>query len=97
LAHFDTRVIMSAEPGRGGGQRFVPEALDKIRSARWHIDSEHLPLLIQIHGGIGIDTIRSVTQAEADCDVVDSGIYGIGARPAPYACCASTPTLQANF
>lgn len=75
LGHFDTVLIMSVEPGVGG-QTFIPEVLNKVRTARRLIDTGHLRLLIEIDGGINIETIRAAAQAGADCFVVGSAVYG---------------------
>ena len=51
LRHYDTLLVMSVEPGFGG-QRFMPEVLDKVRTARRLVDTGHLNVLVEIDGGI---------------------------------------------
>src|SRR6266702_448018 len=63
LRHYDTLLVMSVEPGFGG-QKFMPEGLDKVRAARQLVDTGHLTVLIEIDGGVNEDTI--VQAAEAD-------------------------------
>jgi ribulose-phosphate 3-epimerase len=75
LGHFDTLLIMSVEPGFNS-QAFIPEVLNKVRAARRLIDTGNLRLLIEIAGGINVETIRAATQAGADCFVVGSAVYG---------------------
>jgi len=75
LRHFDTLLVMSVEPGFGG-QRFMPEVLDKVRVARRHVDAGHLRLLIEIDGGINEDTIVAAAEAGVDCFVAGSAVYG---------------------
>jgi ribulose-phosphate 3-epimerase len=75
LGHYDTLLIMSVEPG-SGGQTFIPEVLNKVRTARRLIDTGHLRLLIEIDGGINVETIRAAAQAGADCFVAGSAVYG---------------------
>ena len=41
LRHYDTLLVMSVEPGFGG-QEFIPEVLDKVRTARRLVDTGHL-------------------------------------------------------
>jgi hypothetical protein len=65
LGHYDTLLIMSVEPG-SGGQTFIREVLNKVRTARRLIDTGHLRLLIEIDGGINVETIRAAAQAGAD-------------------------------
>jgi ribulose-phosphate 3-epimerase len=75
LRHYDTLLVMSVEPGFGG-QSFIPEVLDKVREARRLVDTGHLRLLVEIDGGIGIDTIEAAAEAGVDCFVAGSAVYG---------------------
>ena len=45
LRSYDTLLIMSVEPGFGG-QSFMPEVLEKVRTARRLVDTGHLRLLV---------------------------------------------------
>ncbi|MGX7679577.1 ribulose-phosphate 3-epimerase [Jatrophihabitans sp. DSM 45814] len=74
LQEFDTLLVMSVEPGFGG-QKFMPEVLDKVRLAREHVNSGHLRLFIEIDGGIGADTIEQAAEAGVDVFVAGSAIY----------------------
>jgi ribulose-phosphate 3-epimerase len=74
LRHYDTLLVMSVEPGFGG-QQFMPEVLDKVRTARRHVDAGHLRLLIEIDGGINEDTIEAAAEAGVDCFVAGSAVY----------------------
>ncbi|MEO6879391.1 MAG: ribulose-phosphate 3-epimerase [Mycobacteriaceae bacterium] len=75
LDRVDTVLIMSVEPGFGG-QKFMPEVLDKVRILRRHVNAGHLQLLIEIDGGIDADTIRAAAAAGVDCFVAGSAVYG---------------------
>jgi ribulose-phosphate 3-epimerase len=75
LRHYDTLLVMSVEPGFGG-QEFMPEVLDKVRTARRHVDAGHLRLLVEIDGGINEDTIEAAAEAGVDCFVAGSAVYG---------------------
>jgi ribulose-phosphate 3-epimerase len=75
LPHYDTLLVMSVEPGFGG-QRFMPEVLDKVRLARRMIASGHLRLLVEIDGGINDDTVTEAAAAGVDCFVAGSAVYG---------------------
>ena len=75
LRHYDTLLVMSVEPGFGG-QEFIPEVLEKVRTARRHVDAGHLRLLIEIDGGINEDTIVAAAEAGVDCFVAGSAVYG---------------------
>ncbi|MGH3879030.1 MAG: ribulose-phosphate 3-epimerase [Actinophytocola sp.] len=71
LSHYDTLLVMSVEPGFGG-QAFMPEVLDKVRVARKH----GLRVLVEIDGGINMDTIEQAAEAGVDCFVAGSAVYG---------------------
>ena len=80
LRQYDTLLVMSVEPGFGG-QEFMPEVLDKVRTARRLVDTGHLRLLVEIDGGINADTIEAAAEAGVDCFVAGSAVYGAD-RPA---------------
>ena len=65
---------MSVEPGFGG-QKFMPDQLDKVRKLRAAIDERGLDTLIEIDGGIAADTIRAAAEAGCDAFVAGSAIY----------------------
>ena len=65
---------MSVEPGFGG-QEFIPEVLDKVRTARRLVDTGHLRLLVEVDGGINADTIEAAAEAGVDCFVAGSAVY----------------------
>jgi len=75
LRHYDTLLVMSVEPGFGG-QEFIPEVLEKVRTARRLVDTGHLTLLVEIDGGINTDTIEAAAEAGVDCFVAGSAVYG---------------------
>jgi ribulose-phosphate 3-epimerase len=75
LRHYDTLLVMSVEPGFGG-QRFMPEVLDKVRTARRLVDTGHLTVLVEIDGGINAETIEAAAEAGVDCFVAGSAVYG---------------------
>ncbi|OIN78597.1 ribulose-phosphate 3-epimerase [Mycobacterium malmoense] len=75
LAHFDTLLIMSVEPGFGG-QSFIPDVLSKVRTARKLIEAGELTILVEIDGGINEDTIEQAAEAGVDCFVAGSAVYG---------------------
>lgn len=74
LQDYDTLLIMTVEPGFGG-QLFIPEMMDKVRSARRMVGTGHLRLVVQVDGGINADTIAQAAEAGADCFVAGSAIY----------------------
>ncbi|MDG4770602.1 ribulose-phosphate 3-epimerase [Solwaraspora sp. WMMD792] len=75
LPSFDTLLIMTIKAGFGG-QRFIPEMLNKVRAARRHAASGHLELRIEVDGGIAADTIEQAAAAGADAFVAGTAVYG---------------------
>jgi ribulose-phosphate 3-epimerase len=75
LKHYDTLLVMSVEPGFGG-QSFIADVLEKVRTARRLVDTGHLKLLIEIDGGINASTIEQAAEAGVDCFVAGSAVYG---------------------
>ncbi|PWK83017.1 ribulose-5-phosphate 3-epimerase [Lentzea atacamensis] len=74
LKHYDTLLVMSVEPGFGG-QKFMADVLEKVRTARRLVDTGHLKLIVEIDGGINADTIEQAAQAGVDCFVAGSAVY----------------------
>ena len=74
LSEFDTLLIMSVEPGFGG-QKFIPEVLVKVGTARRLVDAGELTVVVEIDGGINEDTIEEAAEAGVDCFVAGSAVY----------------------
>jgi ribulose-phosphate 3-epimerase len=74
LAHYDTLLVMTVEPGFGG-QAFMADMMDKVRAARTLVDTGHLTVVVQVDGGIAADTVEIAASAGADCFVAGSAVY----------------------
>ncbi len=70
----DLLLIMSVNPGFGG-QKFIPQSLDKIRRARQLLDSAGSMAILEVDGGITRDTIRSCYEAGANTFVAGNAIF----------------------
>ncbi len=81
LTYFDTLLVMSVEPGFGG-QSFIAHVLEKARAVRRLVDSGELNLIVEIDGGINMDTIEQAAEAGVDCFVAGSAVYGTADRAA---------------
>lgn len=80
LEEFDQVLVMSVEPGFGG-QSFMPEMLEKVRTLRTRIDDHDLDVTIEIDGGINEETIVQAAEAGVDAFVAGSAVYE-GGQPA---------------
>ena len=71
----DMVLVMSVEPGFGG-QKFIPSALEKIKYLHQQKKKYNLNFLIEVHGGINLDTARQSVEAGAEVLVAGSYIFG---------------------
>lgn len=75
LKDVDMVLVMSVHPGFGG-QKFIPESLDKIRKIRAMIGEKELSVDIQVDGGIYLTNVREVLDAGANVIVAGSAVFG---------------------
>ena len=69
-------LVMSVEPGFGG-QSFMPCAIDKVRILREECNRRGLTdMLIEVDGGINLETGKLVVDAGADVLVAGSALFG---------------------
>jgi len=66
---------MSVNPGFGG-QKFIPQTLNKLQQARSIIDSVSHEVLLEVDGGVSAKNIADIAQAGADTFVAGSAIFG---------------------
>ncbi|SEA44340.1 ribulose-phosphate 3-epimerase [Nitrosospira multiformis] len=83
LDKLDLVLIMSVNPGFGG-QKFIPEALPKLREVRKRIDESGRNILLEIDGGVKVDNIAEIARAGADTFVAGSAIYSAGKDSDPH-------------
>ena len=70
----DLILIMSVNPGFGG-QKFMPEVLDKVKVLRETIDRKKLKIDIEIDGGINFQNSKKVKECGANILVSGSTIF----------------------
>jgi len=75
LEYLDLVVIMSVNPGFGG-QKFIPNALERIRALKAMIQAKQSAALIEVDGGINAGTVAAVAAAGADVLVAGSAVFG---------------------
>ncbi len=74
LDKLDLVLIMSVNPGYGG-QKFIPEALNKLRSVRKLINESKRDIWLEVDGGVKVDNIAEIARAGADTFVSGSAIF----------------------
>ena len=74
LNEIDLVLIMSVNPGFGG-QKFIPEVLDKIRELKEMKDQKNLDFDIEIDGGINFDNNKLAIDAGANILVSGTTIF----------------------
>jgi ribulose-phosphate 3-epimerase len=79
-ARVDIVLCMSIEPGYSG-QKFMPEAYERIRTTRSLLPPD---VPVQVDGGIGPENIRAVREAGATLFVAGSSIFGREDLPRAY-------------
>ncbi|UPW19159.1 ribulose-phosphate 3-epimerase [Agarivorans sp. TSD2052] len=70
----DMILLMSVNPGFGG-QKFIPNTLDKLRAVRKKIDESGYDIRLEIDGGVTPDNIADIAAAGADMFVAGSAIF----------------------
>jgi ribulose-phosphate 3-epimerase len=74
LDELDMVLVMSVDPGFAG-QTFIAEVLPKVEQLRQAADRAGLDVLIQVDGGVNVETVGQVAAAGADVVVAGSGIF----------------------
>ena len=77
----DMILLMSVNPGFGG-QKFIPETLNKLKIARQKIDAYYektgRQIWLEVDGGVNVNNIAEIAKAGADTFVAGSAIFGAG-------------------
>ncbi|MDF1489973.1 ribulose-phosphate 3-epimerase [Tessaracoccus caeni] len=74
LEELDMVLLMTVEPGFGG-QKFLDLVLPKIRRTRALIEGTGKQILVQVDGGVSVETIGRCAEAGADVFVAGSAVY----------------------
>ncbi len=73
----DMILLMSVNPGFGG-QSFISNTLDKLRTVRKLIDQSGRNIRLEVDGGVKVDNIGEIAAAGADTFVAGSAIFNSG-------------------
>ena len=74
LHDIDIVCLMSVNPGFGG-QKFIPQTLEKIRQLRKMIDERKLKVHIEIDGGVTLENAAEIVGAGADVLVAGNTVF----------------------
>ena len=74
LEEVDMVLLMTVNPGFGG-QKFISSMIPKIKKLRKLVDEKHLPVELEVDGGINLDNISKVVKAGADVIVAGSAVF----------------------
>lgn len=96
LDKLDLVLIMSVNPGFGG-QKFIPEALTKLKAVRKRIDATGKDIMLEIDGGVKVDNIAEIARAGADTFVAGSAIYSAGKDSDPHRYDSVVAALRAEL
>ena len=74
IENIDLVLVMSVNPGFGG-QKFMPEVLDKIKELKNIKDRNHYEFNIEVDGGINFTNSKKVLEAGADILVSGTTVF----------------------
>lgn len=74
IADLDLLLIMSVNPGFGG-QKFIPQALEKIKKVKAMITASGSKALVEVDGGVTLDNAPALVQAGADVLVAGNTVF----------------------
>lgn len=73
LPYLHLVLVMTVEPGKGG-QKLIPETVEKVKELKKHIEENSLDTYIEVDGGVNKETVSLVKEAGADIAVAGSAI-----------------------
>lgn len=74
IADIDLVLIMSVNPGFGG-QKFIPQALEKVKKVKKMITDSGSSALIEVDGGVTLDNAATLVAAGADVLVAGNTVF----------------------
>lgn len=75
LGDVDLVLVMSVNPGFGG-QKFIPQALEKIKQLDAIRKEQGYAYQIEIDGGVSLDNVKMIRDAGCDIFVAGSAVFG---------------------
>ena len=81
LDRCDMVLVMTVEPGYGG-QKLIPETIEKVRKLKAEIEKRGLNVEIQVDGGVNSENAPVLAEAGATILVAGSSVFGAEDRSA---------------
>lgn len=66
-------LVMTVEPGYGG-QKLIPETIEKVRSLKQYAENNNLEIDIEVDGGINLENVETLKEAGANIIVAGTAI-----------------------
>lgn len=74
IEDIDLALIMTVNPGFGG-QKFIPTMTDKVRRLKAMIDAHHANVLIEVDGGVNLETGKLLKEAGVSVLVAGNTVF----------------------
>ena len=75
LGDFDLALVMTVNPGYGG-QKLTPACIGKVAEVRGMLNRANLDAVVEVDGGVNLETAPKLVAAGADMLVAGSALYG---------------------
>lgn len=73
LPYIHMVLVMTVEPGKGG-QKLIPETIDKVQELKSYIDENNIEIDIEVDGGINSENAQELQEKGANILVVGTSI-----------------------
>ena len=75
LEDFDLALVMTVNPGYGG-QKLIPACIDKVGEVRGMLNRAGIDAIVEVDGGVNLQTAPKLVAAGADTLVAGSALFG---------------------
>ena len=75
LGDFDLALVMTVNPGFGG-QKLIPACIDKVGEVRGMLNRAGIKAIVEVDGGVNLETAPKLVAPGADTLVAGSALYG---------------------
>ena len=75
LGDFDLALVMTVNPGYGG-QKLIPACIDKVGEVRGVLNRAGIDAIVEVDGGVNLETAPKLVAAGADTLVAGSALFG---------------------